>query len=147
VIWENKIIFQTANLCCCSHVLSRFQLRMGCVAVNPPLFHSIRNGDVESLSAAPAGSLRVIFFRISAQSAGMLKPLTANSSMLAGSGKSRFSQCPENEHPVLKYCALSGVQAQGACGLMWRGRPRPRNQWPAPCEGSALLAVFTSTCR
>jgi hypothetical protein len=59
-----------------------------------PSYCSVRwnwNGDVESLSAAPAGSLRVIV-EIRAQPAGMLKPLPAHTAcwMLENGEKSRF---------------------------------------------------------
>src|SRR5213079_113644 len=60
-----------------------------------------RNGDVESYLAAPAGSLP-----FQAQSAGMLKPLTANS-LDARLPRKESSFCGRNSGPKChEYCAL-----------------------------------------
>jgi hypothetical protein len=69
MVGEYEIIFQTANSSCgCHNVLAFSSGQQNLPHSRPSVL--VLNGDVESLSAAPVGSLRFL----NAQPAGMLKP-------------------------------------------------------------------------
>jgi len=100
----------------------------------------LQNGDVESLSAAPAGSLRV--FEIRAQPAGMLKPPVTNQLDARRPQKVSLFLAPDLRS-IRIHCALFAVHAQ----LRHRHRCTARSGASGNLYSGAFAICRNSRCQ